>query len=70
MGRQRSSPLPWILSGRACVPRGMCSLWAARASGSLGQRRRGGGDVCAVEAQQRHRHGVQAGGGLKVGRGP
>lgn len=34
--RDRSSPLPWILLGRACVPRGMCSLWAAWASAEPG----------------------------------
>ena len=44
--------LPWILLGRACMPRGMCSLWAAWASAAEpgAEQLWGGGEVCAAEA--------------------
>lgn len=50
MGGEAGGELARILGlvGCACVPRGMCSLWAARAPGSLRQNRRGGEEVCAT----------------------
>ena len=50
MGGEARGELPRVLDlvGCTCVPRGMCSLWAARALGSLEQNRHGGGEVCAT----------------------